>query len=619
VIDTWTRVTNDVSDIMMQRLGEANGGFNSVYMMAISGSRGSKEQIRQLAGMRGLMAKPQKKMTGGMGEIIESPIKANFREGLNVLEYFISTHGARKGLADTALKTADAGYLTRRLVDVAQDVIITEEDCGTILGLDTTALKEGEKVIEPLADRILGRVGVEDVIDPISGDVIVKAGDEISETDSGRVEDLGIEIVKIRSVLTCESKRGVCVKCYGRNLATGRMVTLGEAAGVIAAQSIGEPGTQLTLRTFHIGGTAARIAEETSLVAKVAGKVKFNDRVRTIEAGSRTRVVISRHGELEILDDEERVRAKHRIPYGAHLNVKEGQALNDGDPIFEWDPYSMPILSEKKGTVKFVDIIDEVTVREELDDKTGLRQRVIIDVRDKNLHPTILISSPTGRKVAEYLIPTGARILAHDGDHVTGGKILAKIPREFSKTRDITGGLPRVAELFEARKPKDAAVISEIDGNVKFAGTVRGLRKLVVTNESGAEKEYLIQHGKHLMVKEGDYVIAGEALSEGPINPHDILRIKGNNAVQEYLVIRVTRSSLRETRFRRGLLRRKMRSLSPRAGSLPPSSPFCLESRKHHCRRRVSSPRLLSRRRHGFLPRRPFAAPRTTCSGSRKT
>ncbi len=536
VIDTWTRVTNSVSDIMMQRLGEADQGFNPVYMMATSGSRGSKEQIRQLAGMRGLMAKPQKKMTGGMGEIIESPIKANFREGLNVLEYFISTHGARKGLADTALKTADAGYLTRRLVDVAQDVIITEEDCGTILGLDVSALKEGEKVIEPLADRILGRVGVEDVIDPISGEVIVKAGDEIREEDANRIEYLGIDIVKIRSVLTCESRRGVCVKCYGRNLATGRVVTLGEAVGVVAAQSIGEPGTQLTLRTFHIGGTAARIAEETSLVAKVPGKIRFNERVRTLDASGGSRVVISRHGEVEIVDDEDRVRAKYRIPYGAHLNVKEGDTVNDGDPVFEWDPYSMPILSEKKGTVKFVDIMDEVTVREELDDKTGLRQRVIIDVRDKNLHPTIRIASATGRKMAEYLIPTGARILAHDGDSVVGGQILAKIPREFSKTRDITGGLPRVAELFEARKPKDAAVVSEIDGTVKFAGTVRGLRKLVVTNESGAEKEYLIQHGKHLMVKEGDYVIAGEALSEGPINPHDILRIKGNNAVQEYLV-----------------------------------------------------------------------------------
>ncbi len=534
VIDTWTHVTNDISDIMFQNLGRSFGGFNPVYMMANSGARGSKEQIRQLAGMRGLMAKPQKKLTGQ--EVIESPIVSNFREGLTVLEYFISTHGARKGLADTALKTADAGYLTRRLVDVAQDVIINEDDCGTILGLDTSALKEGEKVIEPLADRILGRVAVEDIVDPISGDIIVHAAEQITEKESIAVEEAGIEMVKIRSVLTCESRRGVCINCYGRNLATGRIVTLGEAAGVIAAQSIGEPGTQLTLRTFHIGGTAARIAEDTELVARVGGEILFNDRVRTIQQADKVHVVIARHGEVSIIDDEERVRAKHRIPYGAHLRVAAGDKVEEGQAIFEWDPYSTPIVSEKKGVVKFVDIIDEVTVREELDDKTGLRQRVIIDVREKSLHPTIRIVGTGGRKSAEYLIPTGARILAHDGDKVAGGSILAKIPREFSKTRDITGGLPRVAELFEARKPKDAAVVSEIDGTIKFAGTVRGLRKLVATNESGAEKEYLIQHGKHLMVKEGDYVVAGEPLSEGPINPHDILRIKGNNAVQEYLV-----------------------------------------------------------------------------------
>ncbi|MFH1279295.1 MAG: DNA-directed RNA polymerase subunit beta' [Candidatus Eisenbacteria bacterium] len=536
VIDTWTHCTNEVADNMFRRMGEADQGFNSVFMMADSGSRGSKEQIRQLAGMRGLMAKPQKKLTGGVGEIIESPIISNFREGLSVLEYFISTHGARKGLADTALKTADAGYLTRRLVDVAQDVIITEVDCGTILGLDTTALKEGEKVIEPLADRILGRVAVEDVIDPISGDVIVESGDEIREDEADRVEDCGVEIVRIRSVLTCESKRGVCAKCYGRNLANGNMVSIGEAAGVIAAQSIGEPGTQLTLRTFHIGGIAARIAEETYLTSKLPGTIRFSDRVRTLKLPNGTHVALSRHGEVEVLDEEGRVRAKHRIPYGANLKVKDAEVVDEGAPIFEWDPYTMPILAERKGTVKFIDMIEEVTVREELDDKTGLRQRVVIDVREKNLHPTIRIVSPTGRKMAEYLIPTGANLDCHDGDDVVGGEVLAKIPREISKTRDITGGLPRVAELFEARKPKDAAVVTEIDGNVKFSGTVRGLRRLVVTNESGAEKEYLIPHGKHLMVKENDYVVAGEPLSEGPINPHDILRIKGNNAVQEYLV-----------------------------------------------------------------------------------
>jgi len=386
VIDTWTRATNEVADHMFRRMGEAEGGFNSVFMMANSGSRGSKEQIRQLAGMRGLMAKPQKKLTGQMGEIIESPIVSNFREGLSVLEYFISTHGARKGLADTALKTADAGYLTRRLVDVAQDVIITEPDCGTILGLDVSALKEGEKVIEPLADRILGRVVVEDVIDPISGEMIVSSGDEIREEEASQIEEAGIDVVKIRSVLTCECKRGVCAKCYGRNLATGRMVNLGEAVGVIAAQSIGEPGTQLTLRTFHIGGTAARIAEETYLNARTGGKIHFSDRVRTLRLTDGSHVTISRHGEIEIVDEEDRVRAKHRVPYGANLKVKDGETIEDGHPIFEWDPYSTPILSEKKGQVKFVDIIEDVTVRED-EDPEG-------DLQDPRHHRR---SSPGGR------------------------------------------------------------------------------------------------------------------------------------------------------------------------------------------------------------------------------
>ncbi|MFH1680184.1 MAG: DNA-directed RNA polymerase subunit beta' [Candidatus Eisenbacteria bacterium] len=536
VIDIWTHCTNEVADNMFRRMGESKGGFNPIFMMADSRSRGSKEQIRQLAGMRGLMAKPQKKLTGGVGEIIESPIVSNFREGLSVLEYFISTHGARKGLADTALKTADAGYLTRRLVDVAQDVIITEEDCGTILGLDISALKEGEKIIEPLSDRILGRVTIEDVIDPITGEIIVESGQEIREEQALEIENAGIDWTRIRSVLTCETKRGVCAKCYGRNLATGRMVTLGEAAGVIAAQSIGEPGTQLTLRTFHIGGIAARITEENYLNSRVSGQIRLSDRVRMLKLADGSHVAISRHGEMEILDDEGRVRAKHRIPFGAKVKVRDGQEVAEGDPVFEWDPYSRPILSEKKGQVKFVDIIEQVTVKEELDDKTGRRQRVIIDVREKNLHPTIRIVGPGGRKMAEYLIPTGARLDCHDGDEVEGGQILARMPREISKTRDITGGLPRVAELFEARKPKDAAVVTEIDGFVKESGRVRGMRRVLVTNESGAEKEYLIPYGKHMVVREGDGVKAGEPLSEGPINPHDILRILGNNEVQEYLV-----------------------------------------------------------------------------------
>jgi len=538
VIDTWTHTTNEVGEIMFDNLSKANQGFNSIYMMAHSGSRGSKEQIRQLAGMRGLMAKPQKKITGQMGEIIEQPIKSNFREGLTVLEYFISTHGARKGLADTALKTADAGYLTRRLVDVAQDVIINEVDCGTILGLDVSALKEGEKVIESLKDRILGRVAVEDVFDPFTEELVVKAGDEIVELTATAIEEAGIENLKIRSVLTCEARRGSCAKCYGRNLATGKMVSIGEAVGVIAGQSIGEPGTQLTLRTFHIGGTAARIAEQSRVSVKSRGKVSFKDGLTSVklEGEESSIIVLGRNGELEIHDDDGRMRAHYKVPYGARLLVKNGQAVAEGEPLFDWDPYSTPILTEKTGTLKFIDIIDEVTLRDELDEKTGLRQRAIVEYKDKTLHPHIYIMSDGGKKIAEYAIPTGARILIHDGEKVGSGTTLAKIPREISKTRDITGGLPRVAELFEARKPKDSATVSEIDGAVSFGGLTRGLRKIKVTSETGLETEYLIPLGKHLMVREDDKVIAGDRLSDGPVNPHDILRIKGHSAVEEYLV-----------------------------------------------------------------------------------
>jgi DNA-directed RNA polymerase subunit beta' len=508
-------------------------------MMAASGARGSKEQIRQLAGMRGLMAKPQKKMTGQMGEIIETPITANFKEGLSVLQYFISTHGARKGLADTALKTADAGYLTRRLVDVAQDAIITMEDCGTILGLDITALKEGEEIIEPLGDRILGRVAVEDVIHPIrKKEVIVEAGNEITEEAADEIENAGIEIVKIRSVLTCESPRGVCANCYGRNLATGRMVNIGEAVGVIAAQSIGEPGTQLTLRTFHIGGTAGRIAEESQIKAKYEGQIRFKH-VKSVSYRDGTHVVLTAKGEMDLYDGDV-LRTRYTVPYGAKLAVKDKQKVNKGDAIFEWDPYSSPILAEKDGVVRFFDIIDELTVREELDEKTGLRQRVVIEHRDKTIHPTIILEetkgTAKGKKVAEYPIPTGAHLMVHDGDKVVPGDLLAKIPREIAKTRDITGGLPRVAELFEARKPKDFAIVSEIDGAVEFRGIARGMRRVIVVGETGDEMEYLVPHGKHMRARGGDVVKAGDKLCEGPINPHDILRIKGINAVQEYLV-----------------------------------------------------------------------------------
>jgi DNA-directed RNA polymerase subunit beta' len=417
-------------------------------------------------------------------------------------------------------------------------VIINETDCGTILGLDIGALKEGEKVIEPLKDRILGRVAVEDVFDPFSDELLAKAGEEIIEATANTIEASNVERVKIRSVLTCEARRGCCAKCYGRNLATGKMVNIGEAVGVIAGQSIGEPGTRLTLRTFHIGGTAARIAEQSRVMVKMRGKVVFNDGLTSVKlAGEEeSTIVLGRNGEIELHDDDGRMRAHYKVPYGARLLVKDKQAVAEGEPLFDWDPYATPILTEKTGTLKFIDIIDEVTLRDELDEKTGLRQRAIVEYKDKTLHPHIYVMSDGGKKVAEYAIPTGARILVHDGEKVGAGTTLAKIPREISKTRDITGGLPRVAELFEARKPKDSATVSEIDGVVSFGGLTRGLRKIKVTSETGLETEYLIPLGKHLMVREGDRVIAGDRLSDGPINPHDILRIKGHSAVEEYLV-----------------------------------------------------------------------------------
>ena len=537
VIDTWTHANNDVADAMVRHLERSKDGFNPVYMMMTSGARGNRDQMRQLAGMRGLMAKPQKKLTGGIGEIIESPIKSNFREGLTVVEYFISTHGARKGLADTALKTADAGYLTRRLVDVAQDVVITSEDCGTILGLEMTALKEGEDIIEPLADRIVGNVALDDVYDPIDGELLVEAGTLIDEDAAEAVEDSGIQMVKIRSVLTCESKRGVCRSCYGRNLATMKDVDIGEAVGILAAQSIGEPGTQLTLRTFHIGGTAARIAATTQRKSKMDGVVSL-ERVTIVETPGEDRIVTSREGQIVLKTKEGQIRSRLSVPYGATLAVDEGQEIESGDMLFSWDPYSEPIVADSEGVIQFQDIVEEVTMREELDESTGRRQMTIIEDRDKKLHPTIQIRKDTKKseKLKEFIIPVGAQLTVHDGEKVNPGDTLAKISREVYKTRDITGGLPRVAELFEARRPKDPAVITEIDGAISFGDIKRGKREVHVTPEQGPSRTYEVPVGKHMRVHEGDQVRAGDRLSEGPINPHDILRIKGPRAVQEYLL-----------------------------------------------------------------------------------
>ena len=536
IIDIWTHTTSDVAEKMFERLQSDREGFNPIYMMADSGARGSKEQIRQLAGMRGLMAKPQKKMTGQMGEIIENPITANFREGLSVLEYFISTHGARKGLADTALKTADAGYLTRRLVDVAQDVIITSDDCGTILGLRIGDLKEGEEIIEPLRDRILGRVAAEDVFNPDTGDILVSSGDLIEEDIADRISDTGIETVNIRSVLTCEATRGVCAKCYGRNLATGKMVNMGEAVGVMAAQSIGEPGTQLTLRTFHIGGTASRIAAESQVVSKHDGLTEFEN-VKFVQQENGTTVAIGRNGKLKIVDDNNRVAAQFIIPYGAVVLVSEGERVPKGKIVFRWDPYTASILSNHDGQVRFVDIKDGLTLREELDETTGLKQRVIVETRSRNLSPQIHIVDSHGKKLSSYILPTRSHLQVHDGDVVKGGDVLVKIPREIAKTRDITGGLPRVAELFEARRPKEPAIVSEIDGQVKFGEIRRGVRKVsIASRDAKEEKIYQIPYGKHVLVHDGDWVQAGEKLSEGSVTPQDILNIMGPNKVQEYLV-----------------------------------------------------------------------------------
>ncbi len=538
VINTWTLTTTEVEQVTFEGLSGDRQGFNPIFMMADSGSRGNREQVRQLAGMRGLMAKPQKKLTGGLGEIIESPVIHNFKEGLTVLEYFISTHGARKGLADTALKTADAGYLTRRLVDVAQDVIINEPDCGTIRGLSVGALKDGEDIIEPLADRVLGRVAAEDVVHPITGDTLVEAGQLIDETLThviGEAAKAGLDKIKIRSVLTCDARRGVCAKCYGRNLATGRPVDLGEATGVIAAQSIGEPGTQLTLRTFHIGGVAGRIVEESKTVAKEAGTVRYVE-LEVVDYKPGVRVSVARDGEIELADASGRVRQRYSVPYGAHVFVGDEEHVAEDQLLFEWDLYNKPMVTREAGTVRFVDIKEKVTVRDEVDDTSGLKLLVIMEDRNKELQPAIDIIDEAGRKLGHYPLPTGARLEVRDGQTVGAGDVLVKTRREGAKVRDITGGLPRVAELFEARRPKEAAIVAEIDGRVEFGGVTRGMRKLVIRADDGQAQEVQIPQGRHLYVQEGSQVRAGDRLIEGPINPHDILKIKGIEEVQEYLV-----------------------------------------------------------------------------------
>ena len=538
VIDIWTRTNTMLTSTLMHQLEEDQQGFNSIYMMMHSGARGSREQIRQLGGMRGLMAKPQKNLAGSVGAIIENPILSNFKEGLDVLEYFISTHGARKGLADTALKTADAGYLTRRLVDVAQDLVITEEDCGTLRGLKVTALKDNEDIVEPLSERILGRVTVHDIYDPISEEMICGANQEITQEIAQKIEDTSIEEVEIRSVLTCETKVGGCAKCYGRNLATGKMVQAGEAVGVIAAQSIGEPGTQLTLRTFHVGGTASNIAVDANIKAKFPGVIELEG-VRTVDTldkdGNKVKVVMGRTGEVKVTDKEKgRILISNHVPYGSFLTVKDGQKVEKGETLCYWDPYNAVILSEFDGEIDFESIIEGVTYKEESDEQTGHREKVITDTRDKTKNPAIIVNGKSESK--GYNIPVGAHLAVEKGEKIKAGQVLSKIPRTMGKSRDITGGLPRVTELFEARNPSNPAVVSEIDGVVTYGGIKRGNREIFIESRDGVQKRYLVSLSKHILVQDNDFVRAGQPLSDGAITPSDILSIKGPTAVQEYLV-----------------------------------------------------------------------------------
>ncbi len=536
IVDIWSRVDTRITETLIREMQNDKQGFNSVYMMLDSGARGSKQQVKQLAGIRGLMAKPRKSGSTG-SEIIENPILSNFKGGLNVLDYFISTHGARKGLADTALKTADAGYLTRRLVDVAQDVVITEEDCGTLRGIATTALKDNEDIIEPLKDRIEGRYSLHDIFDPISEELLAPAGEEISAFTAQRIDDSGIETVEIRSVLTCESKRGVCVKCYGKNLATGYTAQKGDAVGIIAAQSIGEPGTQLTLRTFHVGGVAGSASVESSLLAKFDGTMLF-DGLRTVttenQEGEKVEIVIGRTGEIRNMDVEnDRLLNVVNIPYGATLVVKNGQKVKKGDVICTWDPYNNVVISEIPGTVKFEHVIEGITYREESDEQTGHREKVVIETKDKTKIPSILLE---GKEIKSYNLPVGSHIIMDEGEEVKAGQVLVKIPRVLGKLRDITGGLPRVTELFEARNPGNPAIVSEIDGVVAFGAIKRGNREIIVEARDGVTKKYLVPLTRQILAQDGDFVKAGVALSDGQIAPSDILSIKGPFAVQEYVV-----------------------------------------------------------------------------------
>jgi DNA-directed RNA polymerase subunit beta' len=547
VVDIWAQVSEQIAEEMMSEIGAENvtneetgekrrvPSFNPIFIMADSGARGSAQQIRQLAGMRGLMAKPS-------GEIIETPITTNFREGLSVLQYFISTHGARKGLADTALKTANSGYLTRRLVDVAQDCIIAEYDCGTLEGIEISPLVEGGEIIEKLGDRILGRVSAEDIFDPYTGEVLVQANEEITEDKVRIVEDAGIDRVKIRSVLTCETRRGICVLCYGRDLARGHMVNIGEAVGVIAAQSIGEPGTQLTMRTFHIGGVGQVRTEQSQLEARYSGVVKLEN----VDLAKREKgfIVMNRHGEIIIQDETGRERERYGLTYGARLHFADGAKVKQGDLLSEWDPFSVPIVTEVSGVVKFGDVIEGVTMAEHIDEVTGLSRKSVSESKDADLRPRISLKDESGKTLripnseneARYFLPVGATIAVSEGDSIEAGDIIARIPRETTKTKDITGGLPRVAELFESRKPKEHAVISEIDGVVSFGKDTKGKRKVIVTPDHGEMKEYLISKSKHLSIREGDRIHAGEPLMDGAANPHDILRVLGEKALAKYLV-----------------------------------------------------------------------------------
>lgn len=538
VIDVWTNTNARLTDLIMKRMTSDKGGFNSIYMMLDSGARGSKEQIRQLSGMRGLMAKPQKAGSSG-GEIIENPIISNFREGLSILEYFISTHGARKGLADTALKTADAGYLTRRLVDVAQDIIITEDDCRTLRGIEVLALKKNEEIVEKLSERILGRVSSQDIYNPYDDTLIIKSGELINEEISELIESLSLESIEVRSPLTCETKRGICASCYGRNLSTGRLIHQGEAVGVIAAQSIGEPGTQLTLRTFHVGGTAGNIAEQSSIIAKKDGIIELED-LKVVnsedEFNNPIEIVVSRTTEMKIVNKSGLILMTNNIPYGSHLKIKNGDLIKKGMVICSWDPYNAIITAETSGKIKYEDIVQGQSFQLEIDEQTGFEEKVICESRLKKLIPTLHIIDEKGNEIKNYSLPVGSHLIVNEEEEIKAGTILVKIPRKSAKSGDITGGLPRVTELFEARNPSNPAVVSEIDGSVSYGKIKRGNREIIIESKSGDIRKYLVKLSNQILVQENDYIKAGEAISDGAVTPEDILNIKGPTAVQEYIV-----------------------------------------------------------------------------------